>query len=111
SLRVVFENGDNAPLLLDTAATVTAVARIDFVFQQGDRLTLLSGNPEASAARYDFTMIAPEILAAPAQPAALGSPVRAAAPAARTPEWLWAALAAAVVLVVLALARTLRASA
>ncbi len=109
-IRVEIENGDNAPLSISGAAVWTSSPRIDFVFAPGDRLTLLSGNPDALAPRYDLELVAARILSSPAQAARLRTPVTAAAaPKPATTRFLWVAIVAAVVLVGVVLARTLRA--
>jgi hypothetical protein len=106
-VTVEIENGDNAPLLLARAQLHIPFVRIDFVPPPGEPVTLLSDNPEASAPRYDFAMVANRVLAAPARPAALG-PAAGVAPPSGLPRWFWAAVAVAALLVVVALVRTLR---
>jgi hypothetical protein len=106
-VTVEIENGDNAPLLLARAQLHIPFVRIDFVPPPGEPVTLLSDNPQASAPRYDFAMVANRVLAAPARPAALG-PAIAAPPPSGLPRWFWIAVAAAALLVVVALIRTLR---
>ncbi len=108
-LVVEVENGDNVPLTLTGAEVLRASSRIDFVFRPGERLFLLSGNPESRPPRYDFELLAGTVLGSPADPARLG-PV-AKAPAARPASgsgWLWAAIGVTILLLLFALARTLR---
>jgi len=107
TVTVEIENGDNAPLAVARAQLHVPFVRIDFVPPPGETVTLLSDNPQASAPRYDFAMVADRVLAAPAQPATLG-PAAAAAPPVGLPRWFWAAVAAAALLVLASLARTLR---
>ena len=110
-VRIQVENGDNAPLVIASAAVDTSVPRIDFVFVPGEALTLLSGNAESAPPRYDLELVAARVLSAPALPARLATPHPVAKPGSATPSWLWAVVAAAAVLVGLVLARTLRAPA
>jgi|HubBroStandDraft_1064217.scaffolds.fasta_scaffold02408_9 hypothetical protein len=42
---VAIDNGDNPALALGPAAVEIALRRVDFAFEPGDRLTLLTGNP------------------------------------------------------------------
>jgi hypothetical protein len=107
TITVEIENGDNSPLAVTAAQLHVPFVRIDFVPPPGETVTLLSDNPQASAPRYDFAMVADRVLAAPAQPAALG-PAAAAPPPAGLPSWFWIAVAAAALLVLASLARTLR---
>jgi hypothetical protein len=110
AIRIRVANGDNPPLALGAVRLVTSVSRIDFAFRPGAKLFLLAGNRGVGAPRYDFALLSREILAAPAERATLGPPVTAERPTPRTPVWLWAAVAAAVLLVGLALTRTLKKS-
>jgi hypothetical protein len=109
--RVEIENGDNAPLSIAGAAVWTSSPRIDFVFAPGDRLTLLSGNPDSPAPKYDLELVAARVLSSPAQAARLRAPAKSAAAADRpaaSSRFLWVAIVAAVLLVAVVLARTLR---
>jgi len=104
-LRAEIENGDNAPLAIDKADIQVPFVRIDFVFQPGDKLSLLSDNPLASAPRYDLAMVADRVLASPAHPARLG--LLQERKGTTVPRWFWAAVVAAAILVGVALVRTL----
>jgi len=110
-LIVEVENGDNVPLTLTGAEILHSSSRIDFAFQPGERLFLLSGNPESRAPRYDFELLAGTILASPAGAARLGP--AGPPPAAKKTSasgWLWAAITVTVLLLLFALVRTLRAN-
>ena len=107
SLRVEIENGENAPITITGASIVIPFVRIDFVFEPGEDLTLASDNPQAPPARYDLALVANRVLEAPASPARLGTAARAEGKK-TLPGWFWAAVAAAALLVMAALARTLR---
>jgi Protein of unknown function (DUF3999) len=108
-LIVEVENDDNVPLTLTGAEVLRSSSRIDFVFRPGERLFLLSGNPESHAPRYDFELLAATVLASPAEAARLGRPNEApAAKKASASGWLWGAIGVTVFLLLFALARTLR---
>lgn len=107
-IRLEIENGDNAPILIGRTAVWTSVPRIDFVFSPGEKLTLVSGNPDTVAPRYDLELVAARVLASPAQAARLsGRTTTHVRP--KRPAVLWVAVAAAAGLVALVLVRTLRA--
>jgi hypothetical protein len=101
------ENGDNAPLTLTTAAAVWEVRRLDFVFDPGEKLMLWSGNPQASAPRYDLGLVKERVLSAPAEAATLGPERAREAPAANVPRVFWVFVVVAGLLVLGALVRTL----
>jgi hypothetical protein len=105
-LRAEIENGDNAPLTIDKAEIQVPFVRIDFVFQPGEKLSLLSDNPLAPPPRYDLAMVADRVLASPAHPARLG--LAEQRKGTMVPRWFWAAVVAAAILVGVALVRTLR---
>ena len=108
-LVVEIDDGDNPALGLTAATLEIARHRIDFVFEPGDDLRLLSGNAEATAPRYDFALLADAVLNSPALAARLEAPeTLTAAPPRRDTKWLWAAIVLAGALVMLVLARTLR---
>ena len=111
-IEVEIENGDNAPLSISDAAVWTSAVRIDFDFLPGERLRLAWDNPAARPPRFDLELVAGRILSAPARPAALlPRPSRQAEKTTRTPGMLWIAIAAAGVLLLVVLARTLKAPA
>jgi hypothetical protein len=113
SVRIEIENGDNASLTIGPVAVWTSVPRIDFVYRPGEQLTLVTGSVDAlaPAPRYDLELVATRVLAAPAQPAKLAARPAPATPGeTRGPRWLWIPVVAAVLLVALVLARTLRGS-
>ena len=111
-LVVEIENGDNVPLTLTGAEVIRASARIDFAYRPGESLFLLSGNPQSLPPRYDFELLAGTVLASPADAARLGPAAEAPKPKAVSGSgWLWAAIGVTVVLLLFALARTLRTSA
>ena len=112
-LFAVIDNGDNVPVTLSRARAFTSAVRIDFVFRPGEKLMLLSNNPQARPPAYDLAMVASAVLAAPAEPARVGAAATATAesPQPRRPAWFWAAVAGAVLLLLFQLRRVLAKSA
>lgn len=106
-LEIVIDNADSAPLELSSVAVGWTVRRLNFLYEPGEKLALLSGNPSAGSPRYDLVMVAGRLLSSPAQPASLQPAPPRAAPGG-VPKWFWGFVVAAAVLVALALARTLR---
>lgn len=101
-------DGDNAPLAVSNVAADATRRRLNFVFVAGDELRLLSGRGSAVPPSYDLTLIAERVLSSPAEPATLG-PARAITTApTSTPPWFWVFVFAAAVVLLLALARTLK---
>jgi len=66
-LFLEIDEGDNAPLTIESVAALVAVPRIAFKTGPG-RYRLLMGNPEASAPRYDLASLRREVLAYSAVP-------------------------------------------
>jgi hypothetical protein len=109
TVDIEIDDGDNAPLTLGTAKIELVRWRVDFVFDKGDSLWVLSGNPEAQAPSYDLALLASSVLQAPARPAKLGpASTLASAKQVGFSRWLWAGIIVAAMLIALALARTLR---
>lgn len=108
TIEIVVDNGDSAPVEVSSVAAGWTVRRINFLFEAGDRLTLLSGNPSAGTPRYDLVMVAGRLLSSPALPASLQPAVPRTAAAGGVPRWFWGFVVAAAVLVVIALVRTLK---
>jgi hypothetical protein len=110
---VTIDNGDNPPLAVTSVSFALARPRIDFAFSRSDALTLLSGNPEANAPRYDLRLLTDVVLTSPAWPASLHPPSEPAVAPPLTsnqrPRWFWLAVVVAAAVVFSALARTLRA--
>ncbi len=108
-LFVEVDDGDNVPLTISAVAVELARPRIDFAFQPGDELSLLWGNREASAPRYDFALLSSQVLASAASPARVKlteQPPHDESPA--RPRWFWLVPVLGAALVLLVLARTLR---
>jgi hypothetical protein len=105
------DNGDNPPLSLSAVKGIGSIRRIDFAFEPGDDLVLYWGNDGAPPPRYDLTLIADSVLSSPALGATLGTIESSVSTRPRTPPWFWWAAVGAGFLVVVVLARTLRAGA
>ena len=107
---MVIENGDNPPVALSGARAFTSSVRVDFLFEPGDTLFHVSGNDEARPPAYDLALLASAVLAAPAEPARLGAPPAVASSGQQNarPAWFWAAVGAAVIVLLLQLGRVLR---
>lgn len=71
-LRLEVENGDNPPLDLAAFAFVHPATRVLFKADAGPATFLYYGNDDASAARYDLSLIARQILRSEKSKAALG---------------------------------------
>jgi len=110
ALLVEIENGDNAPVKLAGATIFASAVRIDFAFRRGERLFLLSGNPEAGAPRYDLELLADTIFESPAAPARLENAEPVTPARSPLPAWFWAAVGVAGALLLFQLSRTLRAA-
>ena len=108
AVHVDIDDGDNAPLTIESAHIEVLRRRVDFVFDKGDAFWMLSDNPQAQPPRYDLELLANAVLASPALPAQLGPIAEAPATKQGTSRWFWVAVVVAAGLVGLALARTLR---
>jgi len=111
-LLVAIEDGDNAPLPLAAARLLLPSWRLRF-FHPGPALELLYGAPGMDAPRYDLALLAPRLRTAPARELELGPPPAGPAAAERDEATTGrivfiAVLAAAVVALLLFLARLLR---
>jgi hypothetical protein len=66
------DNGDNPPLHLDRFEFVYPLSRLCFKTSAASALQLYYGNPAAASPRYDLSLVAPQLLAAPRKAALLG---------------------------------------
>jgi len=71
TLLLETHNGDNPPLQLEHFQVFYPATRILFKAGAGQELYLYYGNPEASAPRYDLSLVAGQLLAAEKTPASL----------------------------------------
>ncbi|HWZ84827.1 MAG TPA: hypothetical protein VN032_01415 [Thermoanaerobaculia bacterium] len=107
-LSIEIENGENVPITLTHGWALTSAVRIDFMFNAGEPLYVLSGNREASSPAYDLDMLASTVLSLPANAAGLGPAAEMAPPKAPLAAWFWVAIGVTVSLLVFELARTLK---
>jgi hypothetical protein len=108
NLEIVVDDGDNAPLVVQTATAEVARRRLNFIFETGDDLKLLSGNDRVPVPSYDLSLVAVRVLASPAEPATLGETrTIAKTPRPPTPGWFWIFVFAAAVILFAVLGRTL----
>jgi hypothetical protein len=108
TIEAELDNGDNAPVQVSSIALVWELRRVDFVFEPGDKLQLLYGNPTAASARYDLGLVAQRVLSSPAEMARLGPLIERPSAGNAVPRWFWVFVVAAALLVMLALVRTLK---
>jgi hypothetical protein len=106
-LLITIANADNPPLTLSKIEGRALTRRIDFLFEPGDALELLTENSGATAPRYDLELIASAVLGSPALPATLAAAPVVVTPAEKpgTPKWFWWVAVGSGLLVVLALVR------
>jgi hypothetical protein len=108
NLEIVVDDGDNAPLVVQTATAEVGRRRLNFVFEAGDDLKLLSGNDQVPVPSYDLALVAARVLASPAEAATLGEArTIAKTPRPPAPGWFWIFVFAAAVILFVALGRTL----
>ena len=108
-LELRIEEGDNAALSIVSAKLLMPAHALRF-HHPGTPLTLLYGNPEVSAPRYDLALLAPRLFREPAQQVFFASAVT---PGSNDDEgvgrhFFWIAIAVVALLLMLLLARLLR---
>jgi hypothetical protein len=106
-LTVQIADRDNLPLAVTSLSAERSRRRVNFVFNPGDELRLLSGNDAAAAPQYDLTLVAAKVLSSPAEAAALGPSRPIVAARKPTPGWFWLFVLAAALILLFALGRTL----
>jgi Protein of unknown function (DUF3999) len=111
-LVLLVDEGDNAPLPIESVRLLLPGYQIRFLRTDTVPLTLFYGDPTVSAPRYDLALLTPYLVDAPAGEIAPG-PERERTPAtsaARLPSWgFWAILVAAVLVLLVLIVRLLRA--
>lgn len=108
-LSLVVEEGDNAPLPIRDATLLLPAYRLRFFRDGHTPLTLLYGRSDLSAPRYDLALLAPRLLGAPAQDVVPGPEQGSSNVTGVTPTIVfWGALALAVLVLVVLIARLLR---
>jgi hypothetical protein len=110
-LVLVVDEGDNAPIDIDSATLLLPGYRVRFFATEGAPLTLYYGDDSVGAPRYDLALLRPHLLGVPATEIAPG-PERLHAtpvPPAQMPTWaFWGVLVAAVMVLLGLIARLLR---
>jgi len=101
-------DGDNAPLGVAGVRARVTRRRIDFLFAPGDRLALVTDNPQAGSPHYDLALVAEKVLSSPAEAASLGEVTRAVEARKKTPAWFWLFVLAAALVLFFAVGRALR---
>ena len=114
SIILETQNGDNLPIALEKFQLFYPATRILFKAKADDALFLYYGNPEASAPRYDLSLVANELLAADKSVASPGaeqalkkSPWRGKGAAGRGGVLFWGILALVVVVLLAVISRLL----
>lgn len=111
ALDLVIDEGDNAPLAITSASLLVPARALRFHRPAGP-LRLLYGNRQVAAPRYDLSLLAPRLFSEAATELTLTSPVTAKEPAdeARSHTIFWIAIAGAVVVLLVVIARLVRGS-
>ena len=108
-LRLVVDEGDNAPLPLHDASLLLPTYRLHFYQDGHTRLTLVYGRQGLGPPRYDLALLAPRLRGVAAQETAVGPEVNAGHVTGVTPTIVfWCALGVAVLSLVVLIARLLR---
>jgi hypothetical protein len=111
-LALIVDEGDNAPLPIESARVLLPGYQIRFLRADAQPLTLFYGDPTVSAPRYDLALLKPYLLDAPAGEIVPG-PEHERAPAtsaAHLPFWaFWGVLIVAVLILLVLIVRLLRA--
>ena len=111
-LSLVIDEGDNAPLPIREPTLLLPAYRLRFFRDGHTPLTLLYGRSDLGAPRYDLALVAPRLLGAPAQDVLPGAEQGSSNVTGVTPLVVfWGALALAVLVLVVLIARLLRPSA
>ena len=109
------DNGDNPPVALGSVAATYPVVRLIFKTAETDGFTLGYGNPDASAPRYDLSLVAAKLLTSSRNVASLPAGEANGADTAATPLFagidrryvFWGALALVVIVLLVVVARLL----
>ncbi len=105
---IVIIDGDNAPLPLSSAELLLTSYALRFA-NPGGALTLLYGNSNASAPRYDLALLTPRILTEPAREIAIARAIAERREnETREVKYFWIAIAAAAVVLLALLVRLLQ---
>jgi uncharacterized protein DUF3999 len=114
SLLIVVDEGDNAPLEINTVRLLLPSYRLRLFRDTGTALRVAYGRRDLPRPQYDLALLAPQVLGTPATDLALDaergveSPSSTAVAAILSPRLFWAALAVAVVVLLGLIARLLQ---
>jgi hypothetical protein len=73
TMYLEIDDGDNAPLPIDSAALQLPATRLRFFAQPGEKLRLLYGNGSAQEPRYDLALMTAQLLTSPAHEISLAA--------------------------------------
>jgi hypothetical protein len=108
-LTLVIDEGDNAPLPIRAATLLLPAYRLRFFRDAHTPLTFLYGRSDLTSPRYDLALLAPRLLGAPAHDVVAGPEREGADVTGVTPTIVfWCALGAAVLVLIVMIARLLR---
>jgi Protein of unknown function (DUF3999) len=110
-LALLVDEGDNAPLALESATVLLPGYAVRFFRSDSSPLTLYYGDDSVGAPRYDLALLQPYLVDAPATELAPGAERRHATPAppASLPTWaFWGVLVGAVIVLLALIGRLLR---
>jgi hypothetical protein len=111
TIVLVVDEGDNRPLNLSSPRLELPAYHLRFFYPPRSKLQLLYGNDRATTPSYDLQLLAPRLIGVSSHEIGLGSEGAAAAAksgASMETRVFWAALTAAVIAILLLLARLLR---
>jgi len=109
-LQIVVEEGDNEPLPLERPVLLLPGYELRFLSDGASRMRLLYGRKDIGAPSYDIALLGPRLVGVPANEAGLepeGAPVARAANA-MPGRIFWAVLVAAVIVLIVIIARLLK---
>jgi hypothetical protein len=110
-LLVIVDEGDNAPLPLEVARILLPSYHVRLYRAAGTPLRVAYGRSDLDRPHYDLALLAPQVLGTPAIDVALGDeqPMANATTAAIvSPRVFWAALIAAVIVLLAVIANLLK---
>ena len=110
-LLIIVDEGDNAPLPIESAHLLLPSYRIRLFRYANAALRVVYGRTDLSRPQYDLALLAPQLLGAPAADVALEAerPLPAATTTAAlvTPRVFWTALTIAVIVLIALIVRLL----
>jgi uncharacterized protein DUF3999 len=112
SLRVVIDEGDNAPLPVSAVRLLLPSYRVRFYQPAGSSLRLLYGRDDLQAPQYDLALLATSVMGAPAAEARMSAAAgrASAADAIVSPRTFWIVLSGAVLVLLALIVRLIRSS-